>query len=195
LHAEDGAGADANRRLIREARWAARLDHPNICTIYEVGESDGRAFIVMQLVALGAGIADAPGDAHAQGIVRRDIKPATIMITRKDQAKVMDFGIAAYTHDPLNAAETRTATALVDSAVVGSPPYMSPEQRGGGTVDGRSDVFSLGGLLYEAGPSSCSRSSAPSIPGRWCRSRKSRRSTACRPIHASATCCAASGWQ
>jgi TolB-like protein/Flp pilus assembly protein TadD/predicted Ser/Thr protein kinase len=170
LHAENGTGGEADRRLIREARAAARLDHPNICTIYEVGESDGRAFIVMQLIegetletrlrrgpigvadaiALGAEIADALGEAHAQGIVHRDIKPANIMITRKGQAKVMDFGVAAFTHDPTNTSQTRTATALVDSAVIGSLPYMSPEQLAAGPVDGRSDVFSLGGLLYEA---------------------------------------------
>jgi serine/threonine-protein kinase len=170
LHDDDGAGADANRRLLREARAAARLDHPNICAIYEVGEADGRAFIVMQLVegetletrlrqgpigvaeavALGAEIADALAEAHAQGIVHRDIKPANVMITWKGQAKVMDFGVAAFTTDRAIAAETRTATAVGDSALVGSLPYMSPEQLGSGEIDGRSDVFSLGGLLYEA---------------------------------------------
>jgi eukaryotic-like serine/threonine-protein kinase len=170
LHGEDGAGRDTNGRLIREARAAARLDHPNICTIYEVGESDGRAFIVMQpvegetletrlrlgpiavadAVALGAEIADALGEAHEHGIVHRDIKPANVMITRKGQAKVMDFGIAASTPDAANGVETRTATALVDPAIAGSLPYMSPEQLGSGPIDGRSDVFSLGGVLYEA---------------------------------------------
>jgi len=169
LHEEDGAGAASNRRLLREARAAARLDHPNICAIYEVSEADGRAFIVMQLVegetletrlrrgpmrvteavALGAEIADALGEAHAQGIVHRDIKPANIMITSKGHAKVMDFGVAAFALDRGTAAETMTATAFADSAVVGSLPYMSPEQLGGGQIDGRSDVFSLGGLLYE----------------------------------------------
>ena len=170
LHDVDGAAGDANRRLLREARAAARLDHPNICAIYEVGEADGRAFIVMQLVegetlemrlqrgpigvpealTLGGEIADALGDAHAQGIVHRDIKPANVMITRKGQAKVMDFGVATHTRERTGSGDTRTETALVDSAIVGSLPYMSPEQLGGGPTDGRSDVFSLGVLLYEA---------------------------------------------
>jgi eukaryotic-like serine/threonine-protein kinase len=167
---EGGAAGDSYRRLLREARAAARLDHPNICAIYEVGEADGRAFIVMQLVegetlemrlrrgpigiaeavALGAEIADALAEAHAQGIVHRDVKPANIMIASKGQAKVMDFGVAAFTADRAIAVETRTATTIADSALVGSLPYMSPEQLGGGPIDGRSDVFSLGGLLYEA---------------------------------------------
>jgi serine/threonine-protein kinase len=72
------------------------------------------------------------------------------MITAKGHGKVMDFGVAASTPDPASADETRTATAIVESAIVGSLPYMSPEQLGGGPIDGRSDVFSLGGLLYEA---------------------------------------------
>jgi serine/threonine-protein kinase len=170
LHDEGGDAGAANRRLLHEARAAARLDHPNICAIYEVGEADGRAFIVMQLVegetletrlrrgpigvaeaiAIGAEVADALGEAHALGIVHRDIKPANVMITRQGRAKVMDFGLAAFTADRALGAETRTATAFADSALVGSLPYMSPEQLGGGPIDGRSDVFSLGGLLYEA---------------------------------------------
>ena len=169
LQGEDGQGADSGRRLLREARAAARLDHPNICAIYEVGEADGRPFIVMQLLegntlearlrqgpmdmaeaaALGAEIADALGEAHAHGIVHRDIKPSNIMITRKGQAKVMDFGVAACTPDRTAPTETMTAT-VVDSPIVGSLPYMSPEQLGSGPIDGRSDVFSLGGVLYEA---------------------------------------------
>ena len=168
---EDGADDGSRRSLLHEARAAARLDHPNICAIYEVGEADGRAFIVMQLLegetlearlrrgpmdvaeaaALGAEIADALGEAHAQGIVHRDIKPANIMMTRQGHAKVMDFGVAACTPDSAIAAETNTATsALVGSSVVGSLPYMSPEQLRSGPVDGRCDVFSLGGVIYEA---------------------------------------------
>lgn len=169
LQGEDGKGADSARRLLREARAAARLDHPNICAIYEVGEADGRAFIVMQLlegktlearlrqgpidvteaVSLGAEIADALGEAHARGIVHRDIKPANIMIAQRGQAKVMDFGIAAPTPDRASPAET-TVTTVVESPLVGSLPYMSPEQVRGDSIDGRSDVFSLGGVIYEA---------------------------------------------
>src|SRR5437867_1918301 len=161
----------ANKRLLREARAAATLDHPNICAIHEVGEEDGRSFIVMQYVegetlearmkrktlemseslSIATQITDALAEAHARGIIHRDIKPSNIIITSRGQAKVMDFGLAKsmLTTDGIDT-EAATQTLLTTpGAVVGTVPYMSPEQVKGEKVDARTDIFSFAIVLYE----------------------------------------------
>ena len=164
----------ARERFKREAQAVAALQHPNICTIYDVGETaDGRAFIVMELLQgetlqqriahgpldqrvildIGAAIADALQAAHAAGIVHRDIKPANILLTSRGP-KVLDFGVA--TTDPRvlpgdpSAAELETRALLTDAGhAVGTLAYMSPEQLRGEEVDARTDLFSFGLVLYE----------------------------------------------
>jgi len=158
----------ARKRLVREAQAAAGLDHPNICTIYEVGEADGHSYIAMQYIdgetlaerlrrgpldlpsaiALALQVAGAVTEAHRLGIVHRDIKPQNIMLTRSGQAKVLDFGIArtsAFVGTDLDTASALTVPGLVP----GTTAYMSPEQTRGEPVDPRSDIFSFGIVLFE----------------------------------------------
>ena len=166
----NGATADeqARKRLLKEARATAILDHPNICSVYEVGE-DG-SFIVMQYVEgetlasrlqahrlttaevleIAAQIADALAEAHAHRIIHRDLKPQNIMLTPRPGVKVLDFGLAKQMTEPgIAASEAETASASIAATVVGTVPYMSPEQVRGQELDARSDVFSFGAVLYE----------------------------------------------
>lgn len=161
------ADEERRHRFVREARAASALSHPNVATIYEFGESEGRAFIAMELVEgqslaarignhalptrdvidLALQITEALEEAHARGITHRDIKPGNIMVTPRGRIKVLDFGLARIQRDAGEDATTTLATR--DGIALGTVPYMSPEQALGQDVDSRSDIFSLGAVIYE----------------------------------------------
>ena len=168
------SSSDALERFKREARAASALTHPQICTVYDVGTHDGRPFIVMErlqgrtlkhaidgrpmpvasVIDLGAQIADALDAAHRAGIVHRDLKPANLFVTDRGEAKVLDFGLAKIdahdSHPPTPDSPTLASDDLtVPGAMFGTVAYMSPEQTRGERLDSRSDIFSIGVVLYE----------------------------------------------
>ena len=152
---------DARKRFFREAQALARINDPNVVSVFDAGEDDGRPFLVMELVqgatvadelragarftperasAIGAGTAGGLAAAHAQGVVHRDVKPSNIFLTAKDHPKVGDFGIARV--------ERGDMTLTMTGQAFGSPPYIAPEQATGGPVDARADLYALGCVLY-----------------------------------------------
>ena len=191
LPAEMAASPERLERFRREAQALAALDHPNIVTVYSVEEADGVHFLTMQLVegqaldqlipkgglsldlirSICTGLAEALAAAHEKGIVHRDLKPANVMVTPDGRVKVLDFGLAKVSvRDQPGHAASEMATDLqtAEGVVMGTVPYMSPEQVAGRTVDHRTDIFSLGVMLYEMaagqrpfeGPSSVELASA-----------------------------------
>ena len=191
LHPEAAASREWLSRFRREARLASSLQHPHICTIHELGEHDGQAFIVMErlegstvreliedgplpparVIAMARQVADALDAAHRRGIIHRDIKPANLFVTEGDHVKVLDFGLARLASDEaaavasgavptLSASVARAAAAAPGSGsrplhltqtgmAMGTVFYMSPEQARGDALDARTDLFSLGSVLYE----------------------------------------------
>ena len=170
LNADTEHDAHARARLQREALAAAALDHPFICKVFEVGEHEGRRFIVMEFVEgrtletaiaeraltprqvldVSHQIAQALDEAHRRGMVHRDLKPSNIMLTTQGHVKVLDFGLAKHTDESSDGAMTAAAVGMTRPGTrLGTPSYMSPEQVLGSPLDARSDVFSLGVVLHE----------------------------------------------
>jgi eukaryotic-like serine/threonine-protein kinase len=170
LPAETLGDATARARLVREARLASKLNHPHICTIYDVGEADSQTYIAMELVEgqpLSARVADGPllvqqilryggqmadalAHAHSRGVVHRDFKSANVVVTPEGQVKVLDFGLARRLMDEQTADATTLSRSLTAPGVIaGTLAYMAPEQLKGQAADARSDIWALGVVLYE----------------------------------------------